>query len=303
MNLPTLAWTELQQWKAIVVTGNDAKSYLQGQLTCDVVTLPTATSTLGAHCDAKGKMWSIFRLFQQQQGYALWQPVSGIETALTELKKYSVFSKVDMAISDHSSLGLIGEGAEDFVNSLTDGRESVRSIEGGHAIKIDGSRWLLFVAQEQLASLNQQLAQIPQVTPSIWDELDITQGIPSLEASEQNQHIPQNLNLQAVGGISFEKGCYTGQEIVARAKYRGMNKRIMRLITGIAATDNMEFERQVGDNWRSAGTAIKHVVDQDGVASALIVVNKDLEEQTKFRLKDAPGNLWQFQALPYGLDD
>ena len=156
MNLPALAWTELSQWKAITVTGDDKKSYLQGQLTCDLVTLDLDSSTLGAHCDAKGKMWSIFRLFNHGQGYALWQPASGLETAFTELKKYSVFSKVEMNIGDEVSLGILGDEAEAFIDTLAESRDSVRAIDGGTAVKLDEKRWLLLVDQETAQQLKDQ---------------------------------------------------------------------------------------------------------------------------------------------------
>ena len=90
---------------------------------------------------------------------------------------------------------------------------------------------------------------------------------------------------------------------MARAKYRGMNKRIMRIISGVAEGDSFEFERQVGENWRGAGEALTHYVAEDGTAMALIVVNKDLEEDTKLRLKEAPENIWHLEPLPYTLDD
>ncbi|GAM57170.1 folate-dependent protein for Fe/S cluster synthesis [Vibrio ishigakensis] len=303
MNLPALAWTELNQWKAITVTGDDKKSYLQGQVTCDLVTLDLGSSTLGAHCDAKGKMWSIFRLFNHAEGYALWQPASGIDTAFTELKKYSVFSKVEMNISDAVSLGVLGEKAETFIDTLSESRDSVRAIEGGSAVKVDDQRWLLLVDSNTAEQLKAKLTDTEQLDAGIWDGLDIAQGIPRIEAKDQSQHIPQNLNLQALGGVSFEKGCYTGQETVARAKYRGMNKRVMRIISGTAQGDSFEFERQVGENWRGAGEALAHYVAEDGTAMALIVVNKDLEDETKLRLKEAPENIWKLEPLPYALDD
>lgn len=303
MNLPALAWTELNQWKAITVTGDDKKSYLQGQLTCDLATLKSDSATLGAHCDAKGKMWSIFRLFEQGQDYVLWQPASGIDTAFTELKKYSVFSKVDMSISASLSLGILGEQAESFIDGLSEERGEVRNLQGGSAVKIDTQRWLILTDSESMAQIKAQLADAEELSASIWDGLDISHGIPRIEIAEQSQHIPQNLNLQALGGVSFDKGCYTGQETVARAKYRGMNKRIMRIVSGTAEGEEFEFERQVGENWRGAGVALTHYVAEDGSAKALIVVNKDLEDETLLRLKHAPEQIWHLEPLPYSLDD
>ncbi len=85
--LPDLLFTRLNRWGAIEMTGDDRKSYLQGQVTCDVVSLEQSQSTFGAHCDAKGKVWSAFRLCHIDNGYAMIQPQSALEKELTELKK------------------------------------------------------------------------------------------------------------------------------------------------------------------------------------------------------------------------
>ncbi len=90
-SLPPLMLTHLASWGAIIISGNDKKAYLQGQVTCNVVTLEPTQSTLGAHCDAKGKVWSVFRLFHHHDGYAMFQPLSAIEAELRELKKYAYF--------------------------------------------------------------------------------------------------------------------------------------------------------------------------------------------------------------------
>ena len=96
---PELALAHLSSWGAITMVGDDKKSYLSGQVTCDVVSLAEDSSTLGAHCDAKGKVWSVFRLFHHNDGYAMFQPKSAIAVELAEIKKYAVFSKVDICES------------------------------------------------------------------------------------------------------------------------------------------------------------------------------------------------------------
>jgi folate-binding protein YgfZ len=269
-----------------------------------VVQLDHESSTLGAHCDAKGKMWSLFRLFQYADGYALWQHASGIEVALQEIKKYSVFSKVEMTISPEISLGILGEQADALIDSITETKGDVRQFDNGCAVKIDFKRWLLLVTPDNLTAIQSQLSTAAQVTEQDWDYFDIIQGLPRVVKSEQNLHIPQALNLQAVGGISFEKGCYTGQETVARAKYRGMNKRIMRVIQGSSSNNEpFNFERKVGDNWRGAGNAIAQYRNSEGSALALIIINKDLEEETEFRLSNEPEQQWQLLPLTYSIDD
>ncbi|OBT17352.1 tRNA-modifying protein [Vibrio sp. UCD-FRSSP16_10] len=303
LNTPALAWTLLPDWQAITAVGEQSKSYLQGQVTCDVVKLDASQSTLGAHCDAKGKMWSLFHLFHHNQGYALWQHKSGIENALQEIKKYAVFSKVDLIVSQQVSIGVFGDKAEAFIDSISDTKDNVRHLPFGTAVKIQDLRWLLLVDESELESLENKLTDAQKVTPDYWDYFDIINGIPRVTQAQQNIHIPQMLNLQAVSGISFEKGCYTGQETVARAKYRGTNKKVMRLVQGTATSDDsFSFEREVGENWRGAGDAIAQYRNEQGEALALIVLNKDIEFDTRFRVAGNPDNIWTLVDLPYDLE-
>ncbi|KJY85454.1 tRNA-modifying protein [Vibrio galatheae] len=303
--LPSLAVANLPSWSAITMVGDDKKSYLQGQVTCDVVTLDEQTSTFGAHCDAKGKVWSVFRLFHHNGGYAMFQPASIIEKELAELKKYAIFSKVEMAQTQEMALGVMGESATAFIDTLSSQGGDVRPIQGGTAVKIDAKRWLLLVDAPCAEKLVTE-SQAEKVSQELWTLYDIKAGLPLLNAEQQNEHIPQALNLQALGGISFSKGCYTGQETVARAKYRGINKRALFIVQGAAESEidaNAELERAVGDNWRSAGKLLASYRYTDGQALALVVLPNNLDLDTKLRLKDQPDHEWTFASLPYSLED
>lgn len=303
--LPELALAHLTSWGAINVIGQDKKSYLQGQITCDVVTLAADQSTFGAHCDAKGKVWSAFRLFHHNDGYAMLQPKSAINTELVELKKYAIFSKVDMTQSTDIALGLIGDNAEQFIDNLTENRGNVRPVPGGTAVMVDQQRWLLMLSEEAAQHLCSTI-DAPLIDEALWTRLDIEAALPLLGAEQQTEYIPQALNLQAIGGISFTKGCYTGQETVARAKYRGINKRAMYIVRGSIAEDineGEEIERAVGDNWRSAGTLLSQYQFADKQAIGLIVLPNNLEAGTPLRLKSQPDHIWSIEALPYSLDD
>lgn len=303
--LPELALTHLSSWGAISMVGDDKKSYLSGQVTCDVVSLGAGASTLGSHCDAKGKVWSVFRLFHHHDGYAMFQPKSVIPVELTELKKYAIFSKVEINESNDVALGLIGENAAALVDTLSNSRDDVRPIVGGTAVKIDALRWLLLVNEESAAQLVEGF-EAPLVAESLWTRLDIEAALPTLTAEQQNEHIPQALNVQALDGISFTKGCYTGQETVARAKYRGMNKRAMYIVSGQSHQQpgmNAELERAVGENWRGAGQLLASYQFSDNKAIGLVVLPNNLEADTQLRLKESPDSIWTIEALPYSLDD
>lgn len=306
-SLPPLMLTHLASWGAIIISGNDKKAYLQGQVTCNVVTLEPTQSTLGAHCDAKGKVWSVFRLFHHHDGYAMFQPLSAIEAELRELKKYAIFSKVNISQSQDIALGVMGEQAEQYINTLTADEGEVRLIDGGSAIKISSQRWLLLVSEQTAQQLMTQ-SEALKVTEETWTRFDIEEAVPVLGQADQNEHIPQAVNLQAFNGISFNKGCYTGQETVARAKYRGINKRAMYILQGnieqpLSHDQPIMIERSVGENWRSAGQLMVHYTFADNTAIGLAVLPNNLEPETEFRLASQPNTRWFMQALPYSLTD
>lgn len=304
--LPELSISLLDNLGMITMVGDDKKSYLHGQVTCDVVSLEKDQSMLGAHCDAKGKVWSVFRLFHHNDGYAMVQPKSAIEVELKEIKKYAVFSKVTIEESSDVVLGVAGENADAFISTLNADSGDVRTVEGGTAVKVASNRWLLALTAEAAQSLVED-SQATLTTHELWTRFDIEAALPYVAADAQNEHIPQALNVQALGGISFTKGCYTGQETVARAKYRGTNKRAMYIVKGATAKalgeSAIELERSVGENWRSVGALLTHYQFSDNQAMGLIVLPNNLDDDTRLRLVAQPECEWEIAALPYSLND
>ncbi len=304
--LPELSISLLDNFGMITMNGDDKKSYLQGQVTCDVVSLEKDQSTLGAHCDAKGKVWSVFRLFHHQDGYGMIQPKSALEVELTEIKKYAVFSKVTIEESSDIVLGVAGSKADNFIASLNEEKGDVRAINGGTAVRVADNRWLLAMNNESVPPLLES-SEATLTTHELWNRFDIEAALPFVSAATQNEHIPQALNLQALGGISFTKGCYTGQETVARAKYRGINKRAMYIVKGATTADlteqPIELERSVGENWRSVGTLLSYYQFSDDHAIGLMVLPNNLDDDTRLRLVSQPDCEWSIAELPYSLDD
>lgn len=166
------------------------------------------------------------------------------------------------------------------------------------AVRVEAERWLL-------ASESPLVLSLPIGDEALWWGLDIKAGIPHLEAVHQGEYIPQMLNLQALDGISFTKGCYMGQEIVARAKYRGANNRALFVLAGqasgpVASGDTLEI--QLGDNWRRSGMVL-NAWQQDGQLWLTAVLPKDTEADASFRLKQEEGSRVSLQPLPYSLTE
>ena len=305
-SLPELVISNLESWKTIRVSGDDKKSYLQGQLTCDLASLDEQESTLGAHCDAKGKVWSIFRLFQHGDSYALFQHGSGIESALREIRKYAVFSKVTIELEESVTLGIIGQKSDELIDRLSEQTGNVRAIPDGSAVRISPQRWLLLTSKARAEKLISEYPEALLADERIWDKLDIENAIPRITEGNQNEHIPQAFNLQAIDGISFNKGCYIGQETVARAKYRGTNKRAMYIVRGQRDTSrpsSLQLQRSVGENWRDAGEIFCHFSYPDGTAIGLVILPNNLDSDTRLRLSDQPEYEWQVCDLPYQIEE
>lgn len=304
----------LDDWAVTRAVGVDAEKYLQGQLTADITEVTASQHTLCAHCDGKGKMWSNVRLFRDEQGFGLILRRSVRAQQLAALKKYAVFSKVTLSEDDDSVLlGLAGEGARaalaSVIPQLPDQDTPVIRHEQITILwfNLPTERFLLVLDQAHAQQVQEQLQGKAQRAGSEqWLALDIEGGLPIIDAVNSEQLIPQATNLQALGGISFRKGCYTGQEMVARAKYRGANKRALWLLTGTgerAPAAGDELEMQLGENWRRTGTVLASASLEDGSLIVQAVLSNDLDSTSVFRVRDDADSRLHLSPLPYSLEE
>ena len=303
----------LDDWALATLTGADAEKYLQGQVTADGAQLTEHQHLLAAHCDPKGKMWSNLRLFRRQDGFALIERRSLRDAQLTELKKYAVFSKVTIAPDDeHVLLGVAGFQAraalKNLFSELPDAEKQVVS-EGETSIlwfEHPAERFLLVTDAATAERVTDALRGEAQLNNSQqWLALNIEAGLPVIDAVNSAQFIPQATNIQALGGISFKKGCYTGQEMVARAKFRGANKRALWTLAGRASRvpeAGEDLELKMGENWRRTGTVLAAVQLDDGRLLVQVVMNNDMEADSVFRVRD-DANTLSIEPLPYSLDE
>ncbi|WP_312456096.1 tRNA-modifying protein YgfZ [Pseudescherichia sp.] len=303
----------LDDWVLATLTGADSEKYLQGQVTADVAALTEHQHLLAAHCDAKGKMWSNLRLFRRDGGFALIERRSIRDAQLTELKKYAVFSKVTIAPDDeHVLLGVAGFQARaalaNVFTTLPDAEKQVVQ-EGATSIlwfEHPAERFLLVTDVATAEMISEKLRGEAQLNNSQqWLALNIEAGLPVIDAANSAQFIPQATNLQALGGISFKKGCYTGQEMVARAKFRGANKRALWYLAGKASRlpePGEDLELKMGENWRRTGTILAAVQLEDGRLLVQAVMNNDMEPDSVFRVRD-DANTLSIEPLPYSLEE
>lgn len=303
----------LDDWALASITGADSEKYMQGQVTADVNQLTEQQHLLVAHCDAKGKMWSNLRLFRDGDGFAWIERRTLREAQLTELKKYAVFSKVAIAPDDERVLlGIAGFQARaalaNIFSELPNSEKQVVS-EGASTLlwfEHPAERFLLITDVATAESLTEKLRGEAALNNSQqWLALDIEAGIPVIDSANSGQFIPQATNLQALGGISFKKGCYSGQEMVARAKFRGANKRALWSLAGKASRvpeAGEDLELQMGENWRRTGTILAAVQLDDGQVLVQVVMNNDMEADSVFRVRN-DANTLHIVPLPYSLEE
>ncbi len=303
----------LDDWALATVVGVDSEKYLQGQVTADVSQMTEHQHLLAAHCDPKGKMWSNLRIFRRQDGFALIERRSLRDAQLTELKKYAVFSKVTIAADDELVLlGVAGFQAraalKNLFSDLPDADKQVTSDGVTSLLWFEhpAERFLLVTDVATAERITQALRGEAQLNNSQqWLSLNIEAGIPVIDAANSGQFIPQATNLQALGGISFKKGCYTGQEMVARAKFRGANKRALWYLAGQASRvpeAGEDLELKMGDNWRRTGTVLAAVQLDDGRLLVQAVMNNDMEPDSVFRVREDVNTL-SIEPLPYSLEE
>ena len=291
----------------LAVRGADAGKFLQGQLTCNLNYLSDANATLGARCTQKGRMQSSFRILLEGDGVLLAMASELIEAQLADLKKYAVFSKskltdespswVRFGLNDaDAALAALGLALPEEIDSVARANDLI-------AIRISPARAELWVRAEKGDEVRNQLAaQLPQAPLNDWLLGQIRAGIGQVFAQTREEFIPQMINLQAVGGVSFKKGCYTGQEIVARMQYLGkLKRRLYRLSLA-------------GDELPEPGAALFSPVHASAVGNVVIaaqsdagiellaVLQADAAQSGDIHLGSAQGQALQLSELPYTLD-
>ena len=205
------------------ISGPDAATFLQGQLTCNVFELNATHAFFAALCNPKGRAIASFFILKKADDFLMILPLELLATIQQRLQKYKLRAKVDLSDSS-DSLTLIGLSES---NTSLKPRFSVTQ-EPILRLHID-TRQLLIVNTEQTPALWQDFIQkgFHATHSDYWRYLDIVSGLPWLTEKTTEAFIPQMLSLDKLGGISFNKGCYTGQEIIARTHYLGKTKRAL----------------------------------------------------------------------------
>ncbi|MFL2854760.1 MAG: YgfZ/GcvT domain-containing protein [Pseudohongiellaceae bacterium] len=301
---------DLNTFEFIRASGSDKIQFLQGQTTCDIEALTESKSLSGAICNQKGRVVADFQIALHRNDCVLRTTGGTAEAILTTLSKYAVFSNVKLKIDTEviRAFGFIGDDAEIFLNS----RFQSLPAEIGNCIAVPGGLLLRIPSHTPRfelwcndADLIAEIGKNVEANSNLdkWYREDMKAGIMHVDSDAVEKYTPQLLNFDISGVVDFNKGCYTGQEVVARMFYRGNPKKRLYLLTSehpVKASD--ELLQIEDENTKPAEVMIVSNRPADSTESSLVLAILDtsaVENQANFVFANKSESYLQIQSLPY----
>jgi len=304
---------DLSHHGLICFSGDDAQTFLQNQFSCDVRETNLHKAQYGSYCSPKGRILASFLLWQKENTFLMQLPSSLCATIQKRLSMYVLRAKVRITDCSQSwiRIGIAGQGAQRLAEELSaaqlnpDSPLSVAQNGQTSIICHAGNRFELVTPIENAPTLWEQFSQHARpVGAACWDWLEIQSGIPVILPATQEQFLPQMVNLDAIGGVSFRKGCYPGQEIVARTQYLGKLKRRMFLAnisttSPVSAGDEL-FSADLID--QSSGRIVNAAPAPQGGFDVLAVIQQSSFEAGNIHWQTLDGPVLKIRSLPYSVD-
>tara|TARA_R110001606_G_scaffold160670_2_gene304637 strand:- start:7927 stop:8856 length:930 start_codon:yes stop_codon:yes gene_type:complete len=274
------------------VSGLDSKKFLQGQTTCDMNKLSQDNGLYGAICSIKGRIISSFYIVQNNDDVLMVMAKDLVEKTLLHLKKYAVFFKTELVdeqdnFTVYTKLAArnieANSNAASNIFATTQDRETITLTVSNEPLEV---QWLITPAHKTaIEEKNQELAA-----------LAVLAARPLINLEQSETILPQWLNMQSTGGISFTKGCYTGQEIVARMQYKGKSKKQLTLATW---QGNLDSTKDIVDGQGKNIGQIFAATHFQETNYAQVILNIDPSDAEKLLLDNQEITLL---PLPYSLD-
>lgn len=273
--------TPLQTYGLLHLSGEDSASFLQGQLSSDIKSLEDLSAQYSSHSTPKGRMLASFLIFRTAEGYWLQTAADILPASQKRLSMYILRSKTKISdvSPDYALIGIAGPAASQLAAALmpqmpgTDLRLTQHA--GKTLIQLSATRYLLVVptAQAQEAWSTLTASGATPADASLWQLSEIRAGVPWVTAATQEEFVPQMANLDLIGAVSFNKGCYTGQEIIARTQHLGKVKRRMlrvQIDSANASAGQEIFSPEM--NGQHSGKVMLAAPGAEGKTEALVVV-------------------------------
>ena len=303
---------DLSQYKTLAIVGEDAKKFLQGQVINDTSLLDENHSQLSGFCTPKGRLISSFRLFEQQASLFAILPEALFEKTMNQLNLYVLRAKVQLGDASNAliQIGVSGKKAEeqlkDYLGAVPENVNEVFNNDKLIAIKITEHRYHVLSDLENCTKLWNHLdVHCTPVGSQHWELLNIRDGLPEITENTSEAFIPQMVNLDALGAVSFTKGCYTGQEIIARTHYLGKQKRRMYRLQINSDTEPKtgdELATDLSTDSQYVGTIVTVQPDTNNGYEALAVIQIKSAETEKLHLKNVESKI-NILELPYTIEE
>ena len=303
---------EIRNYEFVMVTGPDAKAFLQGQVTCDVEKLSKNNALAGAICNLKGRVIADFLLVLDGEDCVL-RTQSGMAVIIKNtLAKYAIFSKVELSTETRFTkiLGVMTDEDEAFltknIEKVPECSLSCHISAQAILVRIPGKDKRLEVWVHDEKRFEDWGIDHDFDAEESWNNKDILQGFIHISPQLSEEHTPQALNYDLSGIIDFSKGCYTGQEIIARMHYRGSaKKRLSLLLSKSLIEQDSEVIQRQGDKTRISKILAFSNSPNEFENSALLSILDIASKESSFSLSssiDEEQDL-NLQSLSYPLTD
>ncbi len=296
-------FADLSHYGLIAIQGKDAQVFLQGQLTSDISKVDNSHSQISGYCNPKGRLLAIFRIFSRKDTYYLQVPAALLVPTMQRLQKYILMSQVTLEDASDTLVRMVCSGPdseaalESILDELPAATNEVRQNTNLTVIRLpDNGHTARFAIYGECLTMEKFWSVLDvraaPVGAIAWARLDILAGIPEIYPDTVEEFIPQTVNLELLGGISFKKGCYTGQEIVARLQHRGKTKRRMyRLHIQTDQPPSPGTSLYLNqDDAQSVGTIVTSAPAGDGGSDALAVIMIEHHGADALCLTSTPGH-------------
>ncbi|MDN7931812.1 YgfZ/GcvT domain-containing protein [Burkholderia metallica] len=302
----------LPQFGVIDVAGDDAATFLHSQLTNDIEHLDAASARLSGYCSPKGRLLGSFLTWRAGHGVRLLvskdvQPAVQKRLSMFVLRAKAKLTDASDTLAVVGFAGDVRDALSGIFDALPDGVHVKVDGPAGTLIRVPdaaGRKRYLWIGPRaevdaRVAALGNTL---PIVSPAVWDWLDIRAGEPRITQPAVEQFVPQMINFDVIGAVNFRKGCYPGQEVVARSQYRGTIKRRTALAHVAGDTDTVHAGVELfhsDDPGQPCGMVVNAAAAPAGGVDALVEIKLAALDSGTVHLGSADGPALAFDTLPY----
>ncbi len=306
---------DLSHYGLIRAFGEEASDFLQNQFCNDVRNVTETQSQLNAYCNPKGRVLAFFRLFQITNQYYIRLPQEMLADTQSRLQMFVMMSKVNLedASDELVRIGFSGPNADQKLSKIIDTVpteiDTVTQSNDVTVVRVSDTppRFELYGNTDAIKSIWEKLAsEAKPIGSSGWNLLDIKDAIPEVVTETKEAFVPQMINLEGINALSFKKGCYPGQEIVARMHYLGKLKRHMFLAhtdSDNVPTPGNSLYAAGSESGQGAGKVVRAEINPNGGTDLLAVIEIASKEKGSLHLESAQGPVLNLQPLPYAMGE